>query len=211
MQIPAKIPKLVQILGKGLVFQIDTNEPEVFLTFDDGPIEGLTSWILAQLDEYEAKATFFMVGENAQKRPDLVREIGEKGHSIGNHTHNHLSGFKTRISRYVENVNSCNAVLNSHLPDGKQLLFRPPYGRILLRQAYQLRKLGYQIIMWDVLSKDYDQSLDAQSVVSNVLQNAKPGSIIVMHDNLKAERNLKIALPQILEGLQSQGLRFSAL
>ena len=211
MIVPAKTPKIIKLLGKGLRFSVQTTEPVVYLTFDDGPIPGLTPWILDQLDVFGASATFFMVGENAGRNPDLVTEILNRGHQIGNHTQNHRNGFKTKLKDYLDNVALCAEELKSFLPTESPLLFRPPYGRILPRQIYNLRKRGYQIVLWDVLSKDYDASLEPETVVRNVLANVNPGSIIVMHDNIKAEKNVKAALPEILLGLKSMGYRMEAL
>jgi len=211
MLVPAKTPRIVKILGKGLRFTVETTEPVVYLTFDDGPIADLTPFILEELDRYQAKATFFMVGENAMKRPDLVQEILLRGHQIGNHTQNHLNGFKTKVVNYLANVGECAAVLKPHLNPEAPLLFRPPYGRISPREIFHLKKRGYQIIMWDVLSKDYDSKLSPEMVVHNVLDNVIPGSIIVMHDNVKAEQNVKTALPIILKGLIEKGFRMEVL
>jgi peptidoglycan/xylan/chitin deacetylase (PgdA/CDA1 family) len=209
--VPAKTPRLVQLLGKGLQFRIETKEPVVYLTFDDGPIPGLTPWISDQLNYWGAKATFFMVGENILRQPSLVESLLKSGHALGNHTHNHLNGFKTRVSDYLANADACQQALESFLPQGQPLLFRPPYGKISPRELFFLRKLGYHIVMWDVLSKDYDAEVPPNQVVQNVLDHAEPGSIIVLHDNLKAEANLKIALPRILAGLRQKGFRMENL
>jgi peptidoglycan/xylan/chitin deacetylase (PgdA/CDA1 family) len=211
VKVPAKTPRLIQVLGKGLRFSVETKEPVVYLTFDDGPIPGLTPWILGQLNEYGAKATFFMVGENAKNNPEVLLHVLAEGHRIGNHTQNHFNGFKTKTAEYVANAEACGEVLRTYLPKDAPLLFRPPYGRITPRQVFRIRKLGYQIIMWDVLSKDYEAKLDPETVVRNVLDNVKPGSIVVMHDNIKAEKNLHAALPEILKGLKEKGFRMEAL
>lgn len=199
------------MLGPGLMFRVETRQPEVFLTFDDGPIEGLTPWILDCLAEFGAKATFFMVGENVERNPHLVKRVLMEGHSVGNHTFNHLNGFRTRLSTYLDNVNLCESSIQSHLQETNARLFRPPYGCILPRQAYQIRKMGYRIVMWDILSKDYDSSVKPNEVVTNVLEHIRPGSIIVMHDNIKAAYNVRNSLPQILPGIVEAGLTFAVL
>lgn len=211
MKVPAKTPALVQLLGQGLIFKIPNEQREVYLTFDDGPIPGLTPWILDCLDHFQAKASFFMVGENVMRNPNLVNEILKKGHKVGNHSHNHLKGFKTKVANYLENIRLCQNSLDEFLPYGYEKIFRPPYGQITPRQTYGLKKLGYRIIMWDVLSKDYDPKKSPEQCVKNVLDNVEMGSIIVMHDNLKAERNVKNSLPAILEGIQKKGLKLACL
>jgi len=205
MRVPAKTPKIIQMLGKGLTFSIATKEPVVYLTFDDGPIEGLTPWILEKLDHYDSKATFFMVGDNVDRNPSMTTEIISRGHAIGNHTQNHMNGFKTRFSVYLANLELCAKTLSSHLPKDKPLLFRPPYGKISPCQTFIIGKMGYQIIMWDVLSKDYEPAIDPLEVVDNVLKHLQPGSIIVLHDNIKSDQTLRVALPLILKGIKEKG------
>ncbi len=211
MKAPAKTPKIVRILGQGLTFKKPNQANEVYLTFDDGPIPNLTPWILGCLQEFEAKATFFMVGENVERNPELVKRILLEGHKVGNHTHNHIKGFRTKVSDYIDNTAACQKALNQILAEGYAKVFRPPYGQISPRQAYNLKKMGYEIIMWDVLSKDYDPSISPENCISNVLDNLENGSIIVMHDNIKAEKNVKGALPSILSGIKQQGFSFGIL
>jgi len=211
MNVPAKIPKWVQLLGFGLTFRIKTDRQEVFLTFDDGPIPALTPWLLDELAKHNAKATFFLVGENAEKHPELIKRILADGHRIGNHTFNHLNGFKTPVLQYVTNAEKCQKTLLPYLKENESLLFRPPYGRLTPGQMIKLKKRGYKIILWDVLSKDYDSKTSAEQCTRNVLDNVVPGSIIVMHDNLKATQNLQAALPAILSGLKAKGFGFSVL
>lgn len=211
MRAPAKIPKLVRILVPGLTFSIPNPGNEVFVTFDDGPIPGLTPWILDCLKDFNAKASFFMVGENVERHPDLVERVLKSGHKIGNHTHNHVSGFKTKVTDYLKNTEICQHALDASLPSGYAKIFRPPYGQISPRQAYLLKKQGYEIIMWDVLSKDYDPMISPETCIANVLENIESGSIIVMHDNVKAEKNVKGSLPAILEGIRRRGFEFGLL
>jgi len=209
--VPARIPRLIRVLGVGLTFRIPTKKKEVFLTFDDGPIPELTPWVLDELAKHQAKATFFMVGENASKNPELAKRAVHEGHRIGNHTFNHLNGFKSPVAQYISNTEKCQKVLNPFLSKNEPFLFRPPYGRISPREIIKLKKRGYKIILWDVLSKDYDGKTSAAQCIQNVLHNVVSGSIIVMHDNIKATSNLKSALPEILKGLIKQGYTFSTL
>jgi len=211
MKVPAKIPKWIRLLGVGLTFRIPTEKQEIFLTFDDGPIPELTPWVLDELAKQNAKATFFLVGENAEKNPDLVYRILAEGHRVGNHTFNHLNGFKTSVLQYVSNAEKCQKTLLPYLKKNEIPLFRPPYGRLTPRQMIKLKKRGFKIILWDVLSKDYDIKTSASQCIGNVLDNVIPGSIVVMHDNLKASKNLKEALPQIISGLKARSFEFSVL
>lgn len=173
----------------------------VYLTFDDGPTPEITQWTLAQLEQYGAKATFFCIGNNIAQFPEIFKAVIDDGHTIGNHTFNHLNGWKTKTTTYIENVLQCRKQM-----DGfgiNNLLFRPPYGKLQLFQSQQLRKQGYQIIMWDVLSADFDQEISPEKCLQNVLQNVKPGSIVVFHDSAKAFKNLKYTLPKTLEFLKN--------
>ena len=178
--------------------------PRLYLTFDDGPIPGVTPWVLETLAAYGAHATFFCVGENAERYPGLLRDLEAAGHTLGNHTHNHLSGWGTERTPYVANVSRCAEAVDSPL-------FRPPYGRLRPSQAEDLRSRDYRIVMWDVLSGDFDAYLSPADCLSNVIDNAVPGSIVVFHDSLKAERNLRHALPGVLEHYAGLGFEFAAL
>ena len=178
--------------------------PRLYLTFDDGPIPGVTPWVLETLAAYDARATFFCVGENAERYPGLLRDLEAAGHTLGNHTHNHLSGWGTERTPYVANVSRCAEAVDSPL-------FRPPYGRLRPSQAEDLRSRDYRIVMWDVLSGDFDADLSPADCLSNVIDNAVPGSIVVFHDSLKAERNLRHALPGVLAHYAGLGFEFAAL
>lgn len=186
-----------------MVWNLPVNEPVLFLTFDDGPVPGLTDWILDELKKYNAAATFFCVGENVLTHPDLYSGILASGHAVGNHTHNHLNGYRTGIGHYVKNVYRAGKYIDSSL-------FRPPYGRIRPLAARVLA-VRFRIILWDVLSMDYDPSLDPETVLQNVLSKARPGSIIVFHDNEKARKNLVYALPGVLEFYTRAGYKFLPL
>lgn len=194
---------LLDALTKNLVWSIKTTKKEVFLTFDDGPIPEVTPWVLETLKQYEAKATFFCVGDNVKKHPDVYRMIVDQGHKVGNHTMNHLNGWTNFNKTYFENIEKCNALIHSNL-------FRPPYGKIKPSQISHLKN-DYRIIMWDVLTKDYDASVTGEYCFEKVKKNCKPGSIIVFHDSIKAEKRLRKALPKSLEYLKQEGYTFSSI
>jgi peptidoglycan/xylan/chitin deacetylase (PgdA/CDA1 family) len=199
----SKTPEFVKPIANNLLWNFPTKQKEVFLTFDDGPIPEVTPWVLQQLSEFGAKATFFMVGDNVQKHSSIKDQVISAGHSIGNHTQHHLKGWKTSTYSYVKD--SLIAAKQIESP-----LFRPPYGKLTRTQSKALRA-RYTIVMWDVLSADFDQSLSSNQVVDNVMNNVQPGSIVVMHDSLKAERHLRYTLPIILKKLSEQGYRFSSI
>ena len=179
------------------------NHKEIFLTFDDGPIPEVTPWVLSMLKSYDAKATFFCVGDNVRKHPDIYQKVMDEGHTVGNHTQNHLSGWSTENISYFNNIRHCARKVQSNL-------FRPPYGKLKPSQVQFLQR-HYRIIMWDVLSGDFDHDISPQDCSQNVIQHAGPGSIVVFHDSLKAETNLRYALPQVLEHFTRQGYSFQAL
>ncbi len=197
MKIPAKIPRIVKWVYPEAVFNIGNQNNAVFLTFDDGPTPEITPWVLAELAKVNAKATFFLIGNNAVNNPAIVDEIQVAGHAIGNHTFNHEKGWITEDETYVQSVAKTDAILGSQL-------FRPPYGRIKKSQIKQLKK-RYKIILWDVLSGDYDNDFSPEECAANVLANVQSGSIIVFHDSVKAWPNLKIALPLVLKQLVERG------
>lgn len=193
-------PKFVQRLFRKRIWAFPFSK-DVFLTFDDGPIPEVTPWVLDLLKHYNAKATFFCIGDNVRKHPELFKRIIQEGHAVGNHTMHHLNGHKTPLQEYIDNVNACHSVLGTHSSE----LFRPPYGKLTSRQSKALRTLGYQIIMWDVLSADFDADVSEEKCFQNVSNHLQPGSIVVFHDSLKAEKNLKHALPMILETIKEKG------
>jgi len=196
------MPKLVQWMFPQRVWAFHASEKEVYLTFDDGPIPEITPWVLDELKKNNAKATFFCIGDNIQKYPEIFKRILSEGHSVGNHTFNHLNGWKTSTSAYLENVIKAENSMrkNSELRiQNSELFFRPPYGKITSKQAKILLKKGFKIIMWNVLSYDYDANVSEEKCLQNVLKNMKSGSIIVFHDSKKAEKNLRYVLPKVLE------------
>ncbi len=175
----------------------------VYLTFDDGPIPEQTPWVLDILDRYGVKATFFMVGDNVRRNPGLLEEVRRRGHSVGNHTMHHLQGMKVATDRYLADVAEADALIDS-------TLFRPPHGIMRWKQSRALRA-RYNIIMYDLVTRDYSAKLSPDEVVANVRRYARNGSIIVFHDSLKAAPNMRPALPQAIEWLLSQGYEFEPL
>ena len=179
---------------------MDRQEKAVYLTFDDGPIPEATPWILDVLKEYDVKATFFMVGDNVRKYPELYERIVREGHQVGNHTHNHISGIRHSLHDYSYNVEKANAYIHSRY-------VRPPHGWMRLPQyAWLSRK--YKIVMWDLVTRDYSKLLTAEDVLNNVKHYARNGSIITFHDSLKSIDKLKTALPQAIEWLKEEGYAF---
>ena len=183
------------------LWRMDRHQKAVYLTFDDGPIPEATPFILDTLDRFHAKATFFMVGENAVKYPHLLEEVRQRGHQIGNHTYNHLSGMRHLTWTYLANIKKADEVLHTRL-------FRPPHGWIRTIQYRVLRHVGIKVVMWDVVTRDYSRLLTAQDVLNNVKRYTRPGSIITFHDSLKSIEKLKHALPEALSWLQEQGYEF---
>lgn len=197
-----KTPWLAKKIFSSYVWSIPADEKIVYLTFDDGPHPVITPWVLDLLNEYNAKASFFCIGNNVVNHPAVFRRIQDEGHATGNHTYHHLNGWKTSDEMYLQDVRAAASVIESHL-------FRPPYGRIKNSQAKHisaaLEKAETKIVMWDVLSADFDSSITAEECLQNVIQNVSPGSIIVFHDSEKAFKNLQAVLPPTLEYLQKLG------
>ena len=189
-----------------------SNEKEIFLTFDDGPTPEITQFVLSELKKYNAKATFFCIGKNIQNYPEIFNEIISDGHSIGNHTQNHLNAWKTTTENYIANFLECHETITQfNKIKFKKQLFRPPYGKIKKSQAKKILKKGYKIIMWDVLSADFDNTISKERCLQNVLNNAKKGSIIVFHDSLKASKKVKYALPAVLKTFSDKGFVFKKI
>lgn len=198
-----KIPKIVEAYYPNLIWRVKTVERELYLTFDDGPTPYITKWVLDQLGEYNAKATFFCLGKNVKEHPSIYKRILKEGHAVGNHTFDHKNGWNTKSYDYMRNVMKCKNWVDSDL-------FRPPYGRIKKAQIKRLKE-RFRIVMWDVLSEDYNSSLSGEKCKNIVLKQAKNGSIIVFHDSKKASKNLKKALPEILKHFSNRGYQFKAL
>jgi len=201
-----KTPNCIQLLFKNWIWSFSSKEKVLYLTFDDGPTPLVTNWTLNLLEEYNAKATFFCVGENIVKHPKIHQRIVNKKHTIGNHTNNHLNGFKTTTSKYLNNILDFEKGSNTDFG-----LFRPPYGKITFSQSRKIRKKGYKIIMWDVLSADFDTNISSEECLENVIRNTKNGSIIVFHDSLKSQEKLYYVLPKILGYYTNKGYRFKAI
>ncbi|MDX5480867.1 MAG: polysaccharide deacetylase family protein [Hymenobacteraceae bacterium] len=206
-----KTPWLLKKLMAGYyTWHRDGQGKKLYLTFDDGPIPEVTPWVLEQLANYKAKATFFCVGDNLAKHPEVARQIVGQGHVLANHTFNHLKGWQTELHPYLQNTEKCQAVLGQFQPAGQKKLFRPPYGRITRAQAAELQQ-EYELIMWDVLTNDYDNTLSPEKCLQKAIKYTQSGSIIVFHDSLKAKRNLMYALPPFLKHFTGLGYTFETL
>jgi peptidoglycan/xylan/chitin deacetylase (PgdA/CDA1 family) len=199
----SKVPGFFWRLFPGIVWRLPMKEKTLFLTFDDGPTPGVTDFVMNTLDEYNAKATFFCIGKIVSAHPKMFEDILKRGHSVGNHTYNHLNGWQAEDEVYYDDIAQCAKEVNSNL-------FRPPYGKITLPQMRYL-KPQYKIVMWDVLSGDFDPLLSAESCLENVLRHSREGSIIVLHDSMKAEPKVKFVLPRVLEYFSEAGYTFQAL
>lgn len=220
-----KAPWFLKACYPSFVWHIRTKEKILYLTFDDGPHETATPFVLNELQQYNAKATFFCIGKNVAAYPEIYQRIIAEGHAVGNHTYNHLNGWKTDDEMYVDDIKKASALITSHL-------FRPPYGRIKrsqLRKVNSLWAMGkeewaernnqsftiqhspFSIIMWDVLSGDFDVALQPKRCLANVLYHSKPGSIIVFHDSTKAWERMRFALPRVLDHFSKQGFQFRAI
>ncbi len=205
-----KTNSLIKKIFSKYTWDIPNTENKIYLTFDDGPMSEITEWVLNQLKKHNAKATFFCIGNNIEKYPDVFAKVISEGHCVGNHTFNHLNGLKTSTEEYLENANLCKASI-SNLQAATCNLFRPPYGKIKASQAKKVKQLGYKIIMWDVLSADFDISISPEKCLENVLNNVKSGSIIVFHDSVKAFPNLEYTLPKTLKILTKRGFVFDVI
>lgn len=194
------IPQFLKKLFPSFIWDYNTGKKIVYITFDDGPIPESTAWTLNLLKEKNVKATFFCVGDNVKKYPKIYRNILEKGHAVGNHTHNHLRGFTNQTQSYIDNVKLASQYIDSKL-------FRPPYGMIKRSQAQRLLK-DYKIIMWDVLSEDYRQDITPEECYQAVFENIRPGSIILFHNHVKSETNMRYALPKLIDELRNRGFEF---
>ncbi|MBK7764365.1 MAG: polysaccharide deacetylase family protein [Bacteroidetes bacterium] len=201
-----KTPRLLKAAYANCVWHIKDHANSVYLTFDDGPHPSITSFVLEQLKKYNAKATFFCIGKNVVSNPEMYQKIIDEGHSVGNHTQNHLNGWKTENIEYYKNIRTASKYISTKL-------FRPPYGRITHAQSLGLRRLFPQtkIIMWDVLSGDFDIEISPAECLYNVVSATKPGSIIVFHDSEKAWERLQYALPLFLEHCKNKGWKMKKL
>lgn len=196
-------PNILRALYPGALWRMNPDEKAVYLTFDDGPIPEITPWVLDLLDKYNIKATFFLVGDNVRKHPEEFQMLLDRGHRVGNHTFNHIRGFEYHTANYMANTEKANELIKSDL-------FRPPHGHMRLKQYYALRK-KYKIVMWDLVTRDYSNKLNGRQVLRKVKHYVRNGSIITFHDSLKAEKNMKYALPRAIEWLLEQGYTFKQL
>ncbi|MDO7173409.1 polysaccharide deacetylase family protein [Mariniflexile sp. AS56] len=216
---PVKTPLVVKKMFPNYVWDIATNDNVIYLTFDDGPTPEITTWTLDTLKAFNAKATFFCIGNNIEKHPEIFQHILDEGHAIGNHTNNHIKGWKTKAKDYLENVSLCESVFKNKIPHSGTgnspspivNLFRPPYGQITPKQGKKLLGLGYKIIMWDILSFDWEKDIPKETCLKNVLSKTTNGSIVVFHDSVKASKNMQYVLPKVLKYYSKKGFSFKAL
>lgn len=208
-------PKFVQRIFPKRIWAFPNSENKIYLTFDDGPIPEVTPWVLDTLKKHNAKATFFCIGDNIAKHPEIFKRIISEGHAVGNHTFNHLNGRKTALENYLENVAKAeteivNRISSIYLEQSQNVahvtsLFRPPYGKMTSAQAKSVQEKGFQIVMWNVLSADYDPAVSEEKCFKNVAESMKPGSIVVFHDSLKAQKNMQYTLPKVLDVIAENG------
>lgn len=203
-----RTPFFLPLLYPGLLWRMPSNKKEIYLTFDDGPVPGPTEFVLDELKKHNLNATFFCIGDNIHKHPDLFKRILNEGHAVANHTFNHLKGWQTSISDYLDNIKKCDEVMTALSSLPAATYFRPPYGRIKRAQIKEL--VNKKIVMWDVLTRDYDATLSSESCLKHSLQATRNGSIVVFHDSLKAEKNLREVLPKYIEACLAQGYTFEA-
>jgi len=207
--IPHRTPFVLPLIYPSLTWRIEPVDKELFLTFDDGPVPGPTEFVLEKLSQASIPATFFCIGDNIRKHPDVFRRITAGGHTVGNHTVNHVNGWKTSVAKYHGNVTEFDTLAAEAGYQGPTHLFRPPYGRITWKQIKMLA--GYRIIMWDVLSQDYHRHLSPEQCLRRTIQACRPGSIIVFHDSYKAEKNMNYALPRLIDFFSGKGYKFRGL
>jgi peptidoglycan/xylan/chitin deacetylase (PgdA/CDA1 family) len=198
-----KTPQILKFFFKDLIWDIPNTDKTVYLTFDDGPTFEVTKWVLETLRSYDAKATFFCIGKNVKENLDIYQMILDEGHSVGNHTFSHINGWKTKSVDYIRDITKAKEWINSNL-------FRPPYGKIRYDQS-KILKTNYKIVMWDMLSGDFDPELDIQNSINKMKTNSKSGSIVTFHDSKKAEKNLKVILPIMLQFWKEQGYQLKAI
>jgi peptidoglycan-N-acetylglucosamine deacetylase len=196
-------PYLIRKIFSDFIWRFSSEEKNLYLTFDDGPEPLVTPIVLDILKEHEAFATFFCVGENVKKHPHIYTRILAEGHSVGNHTFNHLNGWKTSSQIYLRNIEACENLMPSKL-------FRPPYGKLTGTQAISIKN-QYTIIMWDVLSRDYNAKIKPDDCLNNILKYCRNGSIILMHDSIKAKENVLYALPKMLQHFKNSGFDFKSI
>ena len=198
-----RTPFLFKYFFNKIVWSIKGEGKNIYLTFDDGPIPSVTPWVLEVLKQYNAKATFFCVGENVKKYPEIFQNVLDDGHMVGNHTFHHINGMKHKAQAYIADVAQADEYIKSNL-------FRPPYGKLTYKQYKAISKT-YKIVLWDVLSGDFDKGISYLTCLKKLQKNIRPGSVIVFHDSVKSEGVLKLVLPQILEEYTMKGFKFKAI
>lgn len=219
-----KTNRLIKWLFFNQIWSIPNTQNKIYLTFDDGPTPEITPWVLDILKQENIKATFFCIGKNIKENPEIFQRIIKEGHSFGNHTFNHILGWKQSTKKYLENVTLCEEILQQVQDNNKVIntkncelktenckLFRPPYGKIKPSQSKVLRKLGYKIFMWDILTADFDQQISTQKCLENATKKVKTGSIIVFHDSEKASKNLQYTLPKAIAHYKEKGFNFGII
>ena len=204
MNLPVVVPLWMRAFYPNRIWQMPNNHKVIYLSFDDGPHQHITPQVLSMLEDYQAKASFFCVGDNVRKYPEVFSKIIQRGHAVGNHSFHHLNGWKTDKQAYVNDIVKANALIQSNL-------FRPPYGRLKSNQAKTLISHGYEIVMWTLLSSDYDEQLSKEKCAERLLKKIRPGAIVLFHDSDKAKRNMIYALERLLYEGTRQGYRFEAL
>jgi len=212
--LPARIPQFVKRLFPNYVWDFSSMDKTLYLTFDDGPTPEITQWTLNMLKQYNAKATFFCIGNNVSKYPTIFKAIVKAGHSIGNHTQDHVKGWKISTEKYLENVTTSEVIINHELTNTqtKVSLFRPPFGQLKNSQGDAIIKLGYKIIMWSVVAFDWEHTISKKQCLNNVISKASTkNNIIVFHDSVKASEKMMYALPKVLEHFSKKGYVFKAI
>ncbi len=211
---PVKTPIVAKRMFPNYVWDIPSTNKTIYLTFDDGPTPEITNWTLDVLKQYNAKATFFCIGENVKNHPNIFQNILNDGHVVGNHTNNHIKGWRTSTKNYLANIDEAQKTIISEVNNRQSKivnLFRPPYGQIRPKQGKALLQLNYNIVMWNVLSFDWDNTISNETCLENVIDNTSDGSIIVFHDSIKASNNMKYTLPKTLEHFSKKGYSFKSI
>ncbi|WP_136667829.1 polysaccharide deacetylase family protein [Flavobacterium sp. H122] len=213
-----KTNRFIKWLYRDQIWSIPNKENKIYLTFDDGPTPEITPWVLDILKENNIKVTFFCIGKNIDQNPEIFKRIIKEGHAIGNHTYNHVNGWKKNTKEYLEDVAFCekkihenSGNLKSENGNQESKIFRPPYGKITSSQSRSLRKLGYKIIMWDILTADFDEEISQEKCLKNAVEKIESGSIIVFHDSVKAHKKLSYVLPKAIQYYKEKGYKFEIL
>ena len=204
MNLPVVVPRWLRMLYPNRTWSLPVDEKILYLSFDDGPHPTITPRVLALLKQYNAKATFFCVGNNVEKYPTVFNSIQAEGHSLGNHSFHHLNGWKSDNQIYIDDVKKADRLIHSNL-------FRPPYGRLKFSQASALLQMGYELIMWTVLSAEYDRNITKEQCAMRVIKNITPGTIVLFHDSEKAEERMLYALEELLNDATKKGYQFKAI